>query len=368
MDYEYGEYALDENVELEEEFLQFNYGEPIVVNQQQTVQIKTVPQRHPQQVQQQRQVTQQRHQQVSQQQHLQLQQQQRQQQQQQQLQQQQELKSYYENKAAADEKKIYELQSQYNEALKKYSEARQEITNIKNKKNDEVGAREKIKQLEDRVTLIKTKAKEKIDEKEATITELNGKIKNYEEMLAMLEVNCKEAVVKFNDFQQEIAKKEEIIQQHFAFKNRYDYTVNYLTEKCQFITDRYEKKIRDLEAKLENARSFQTQQPQEQTSSIAAAPSEPELKMETSAEETTTNLEDRSPPVESSEEKKDLTEAETETSSASAATELPEISSPEKSIITLAEAIDELENSDDNSSKAETDSGSDNNVEKMDDQ
>jgi len=364
MDYEYGEYALDENVELEEDFLQFNYGEPIVVNQQQTVQIKTVPQRHPQQVQhqqvpqqQQRQQQQQRHHQVQQQQQL-------QQQQQQQLQQHQQLKSYYENKAAADEKKIYELESQYNEAVKKFNEARQEIMNMKNKKNDEVGAREKIKQLEDRVTLIKNKAKEKIEEKEATITELQGKMKNYEEMLAMLEVNCKEAVVKFNDFQQEIARKEEIIQQHFAFKNRYDYTVNYLTEKCQYITDRYEKRIRDLEAKLEHSRISQQQQQQPEPSDSARgqSQSEPELKMETT-EETTTNT-DSLQSSESSTVKEDLTETETEPSSSKpAAAELPEISSPEKSIMTLAEAINELENSDGNSTK--TESGSDS-VEKMD--
>merc|ERR1712133_326813 len=239
---------------------------------------------------------------------------------------------------------------------------------MKNKKNDEVGAREKIKQLEDRVTLIKNKAKEKIEEKEATITELNGKIKNYEEMLAMLEVNCKEAVVKFNDFQQEIARKEEIIQQHFAFKNRYDCTVNYLTEKCQYITDRYEKRIRDLEAKLEHSRISQQQQqqqpePEASDSARGQSQSEPELKMETT-EETTTNTDNSLQSSESSPIKEDLTETETEPSSSKpAAAELPEISSPEKSIMTLAEAINELENSDGNSTK--TESGS-NSVEKMD--
>merc|ERR1711955_108853 len=101
---------------------------------------------------------------------------QRAQQQQQQQQKQQQLQSYYENKAAADEKKILQLEAQYAEAKKRYNDARQEIATLKNRKTDDSGsAREKIKQLEERVALIKTKAKEKIDEKEGIITELNGK-------------------------------------------------------------------------------------------------------------------------------------------------------------------------------------------------
>ena len=220
---EYGEYVLDEGFDLEYEM------------QQELVQ----QQRHEQQKLQQQQMVAQ------------------QQQHQQQAQQQQRLKSFYENKAAQDEKKILELDAQYRNVMEKYQASCKEIEILKSRKvkqeaGDDTGAREKIKQLEDRVTLIKTKAKERIDENDATIKELNGKIKNYEEMLAMLEVNCKEAVVKFNDFQQELARKEEIIQRHYAFKNQFDYTVNYLTEKCQFITDQYEKKIKLLEEKLKS--------------------------------------------------------------------------------------------------------------------
>ena len=220
---EYGEYVLDEGFDLEYEM------------QQELVQ----QQRHEQQKLQQQQM-------MAQQQHH-----------QQQAQQQQRLKSFYENKAAQDEKKILELDAQYRNVMEKYQASCKEIEILKSRKvkqeaGDDSGAREKIKQLEDRVTLIKTKAKERIDENDATIKELNGKIKNYEEMLAMLEVNCKEAVVKFNDFQQELARKEEIIQRHYAFKNQFDYTVNYLTEKCQFITDQYEKKIKLLEEKLKS--------------------------------------------------------------------------------------------------------------------
>ena len=229
MDYDYGEYVLDENVEIEdEEYEQYQYYEQVAPKpqvQQQRLVMSSQPQ-------QQRIV-------VS----------SSQKQQQQEIQKQQQIKSYYENKAAADEKKIFELQTNCQEVTKRLNEAKQEIMRLKNRKSDDTGAREKIKQLEERVTLIKTKAKEKIEEKDGIIAELNTKMKNYEEMLAMLEVNCKEAVVKFNDFQTEIARKEEIIQQHNAFKNRFEYTVNYLTEKCQFITDSYEKKIRALQSK-----------------------------------------------------------------------------------------------------------------------
>lgn len=275
MEYEYGEYALDENVEMdEEELLAYGYGEAMMVNQNQGVQVQLPAVNQVQQQQraaqqqsvtQQQRVVQQQQQRVVQQQPQQPQRvhpqqpqqpqrvvQQQQHYQQQQLQQQQqkqkELQAYYENKAAADEKRILKLEAQYAEAKKRFNDARQEIATLKNRKSDDGGnARDKIKALEERVALIKTKAKEKIDEKEGMITELNGKIKNYEEMLAMLEVNCKEAVVKFNDFQEQLAQKEEVIQKHAIFKNRYDYTVNFLTEKCQFITDQYEKRIRDLE-------------------------------------------------------------------------------------------------------------------------
>ena len=216
MDYDYGEYVLDENVEIEEEYFQYyDQVAPVKPAQQQRIVVSS-------------------------------------QQQQQEIQKQQQIKSYYENKAAADEKKIFELTTNCQEVTKRLNEARQEIKQLKSRQSEDTGSRDKIKQLEERVSLIKTKAKEKIEEKDGIIEELNTKMKNYEEMLAMLEVNCKEAVVKFNDFQQEIAKKEEIIQQQNAFKFRQEYTVNYLTEKCQYLSDTYEKKIRALESKIGN--------------------------------------------------------------------------------------------------------------------
>ena len=221
MEYYGEEYALDENIELDDEY--FGYGEDVDMMHQQQ------PAGHQQQ--QQAALQQQKLSQEFQ-------------------KQQQQLKDYYEAKASQDAKKMSGMEAQLKEAMQRYTEAQAEIGRLKTRKTEEGGAREKIKQLEDRVTLIKTKAKEKIEEKDAVIVDLNGKIKNYEEMLAMLEVNCKEAVVKFNDFQQELVKKEEIIQNHVSFKNRYDYTINYLTEKCQFITDNYEKKLKALEEKL----------------------------------------------------------------------------------------------------------------------
>ena len=220
MEYYGEEYALDENIELDDEY--FGYGEDVDM----------IHQQHPTFNQQQQAAHQQ--QQLS----------------QEFQKQQQQLKDYYETKAAQEAKKMSGMEAQLKEAMQRYSEAQAEIGRLKTRKTEEGGAREKIKQLEERVTLIKNKAKEKIEEKDAMIVELNGKIKNYEEMLAMLEVNCKEAVVKFNGFQQELVKKEEIIQNHVSFKNRYDYTINYLTEKCQFITDNYEKKLKALEEKL----------------------------------------------------------------------------------------------------------------------
>ena len=238
MEYDY-EYALDEDVEIEEEDYDYEYDQPDV---KQEVEVEALPQQQQQQ-----------------QYHLQQQQQYHLQQQQQVIQQQeQQLKTYYESKAAADGQKILELQTNYEEATKRLSAAEQEITSLKNRKSKNNVAREEIKKLEERVELIKSKAKEKIEEKDGIIGELSTKLKNYEEMLAVLEVQCKEAVVKFNAFQQEIAKKEEVILRQNAFKNRYDFTVNYLTEKCQYITDQYELRIKALEAKLENNES-QTQ-------------------------------------------------------------------------------------------------------------
>ena len=376
MEYEYGEYALDENVEMdEEELLAYGYGEAMMVNQNQGVQVQLPAvnqvqqqQRAAQQqsvTQQQRVVQQQQQQRVVQQQPQQpqrvhpqqpqqpqrvVQQQQHYQQQQlhqQQQQKQKELQAYYENKAAADEKRILKLEAQYAEAKKRFNDARQEIATLKNRKSDDGGnARDKIKALEERVALIKTKAKEKIDEKEGMITELNGKIKNYEEMLAMLEVNCKEAVVKFNDFQEQLAQKEEIIQKHAIFKNRYDYTVNFLTEKCQFITDQYEKRIRDLENKLNNSQHQEsgTEKPQYVKNEFKSAQnqkSESEVTSENLLESEELPL---APKTDCVSEISEMTDRKEDLNVISSDPENPDLtSSPDKNKITLDEAIDELE-------------------------
>jgi len=380
MEYEYGEYALDENVEMdEEELLAYGYGEAMMVNQNQGVQVQLpagtqVQQQQravqPQRVTQQQRVVQQQqqrefqqqmpqqpqrvHQQQPQQPQRVVQQHQQQQhyQQQQQLQQQQqqkqkELQAYYENKAAADEKRILKLEAQYAEAKKRFNDARQEIATLKNRKTDDGGnARDKIKALEERVALIKTKAKEKIDEKEGMITELNGKIKNYEEMLAMLEVNCKEAVVKFNDFQEQLAQKEEIIQKHAIFKNRYDYTVNFLTEKCQFITDQYEKRIRDLENKLNNSQHQEsgTEKPQYVKNEFKSAQnqkSESEVTSENLLESEELPL---APKTDCVSEISEMTDRKEDLNVISSDPENPDLtSSPDKNKITLDEAIGELE-------------------------
>ena len=375
MEYEYGEYALDENVEMdEEELLAYGYGEAMMVNQNQGVQVQLpavnqVQQQQraaqPQRVTQQQRVVQQQQQRVVQQQPQQpqrvhpqqpqqpqrvVQQQQHYQQQQlhqQQQQKQKELQAYYENKAAADEKRILKLEAQYAEAKKRFNDARQEIATLKNRKTDDGGnARDKIKALEERVALIKTKAKEKIDEKEGMITELNGKIKNYEEMLAMLEVNCKEAVVKFNDFQEQLAQKEEIIQKHAIFKNRYDYTVNFLTEKCQFITDQYEKRIRDLENKLNNSQHQEsgTEKPQYVKNEFKSAQnqkSESEVTSENLLESEELPL---APKTDCVSEISEMTDRKEDLNVISSDPESPDLtSSPDKNKITLDEAIDELE-------------------------
>ena len=369
MEYEYGEYALDENVEMdEEELLAYGYGEAIMVNQNQAVQVqlpavnqvqqqqrvtqqqKVVQQQQQRVVQQQPQQPQRVHPQQPQQPQRVVQQQQHYQQQQLQQQQQQkqkELQAYYENKAAADEKRILKLEAQYAEAKKRFNDARQEIATLKNRKTDDGGnARDKIKALEERVALIKTKAKEKIDEKEGMIIELNGKIKNYEEMLAMLEVNCKEAVVKFNDFQEQLAQKEEIIQKHAIFKNRYDYTVNFLTEKCQFITDQYEKRIRDLENKLNNSQHQEsgTEKPQYVKNEFKSAQnqkSESEVTSENLLESEELPL---APKTDCVSEISEMTDRKEDLNVISSDSKSPDLtSSPDKNKITLDEAIDELE-------------------------
>merc|ERR1712098_737572 len=143
----------------------------------------------------------------------------------------------------------------------------------------------------------------------------------YEEMLAMLEVNCKEAVVKFNDFQEQLAQKEEMIQKHAIFKNRYDYNVNFLTEKCQFITDQYEKRIQDLENRLKISQNIESKVTSENVSGTEELPLAPKTD---SVSEMTDRKEDLSV-ISSESEKVDLT------------------SSPDKNKITLDEAIGELE-------------------------
>merc|ERR1719466_245351 len=132
------------------------------------------------------------------------------------------------------QQQIYALESKYTAVKSKYNEAKQEINQLKRKRETEPVASntdERVKQLEERVMLIKTKAKEKISEKDDIIAEQNEKLAKFEEMLGLLEVNCKQAVVKYNEAQVELAKKEETLQQHLSFKNRYDYMVNFLDEK-----------------------------------------------------------------------------------------------------------------------------------------
>lgn len=160
----------------------------------------------------------------------------------------QEMKIFYENKAAKDEMKIVSLEIQYKDLLTKHNSLAEQFSLVKD--NRPTSERDSVKQLQERVLLIKEKAKEKLTEKDETISELNEKIKNYEETLSVAEINCKKAVLKLTEFQQEIAKKDEQLQEHFTFKNRYDYTINYLNEKCQKVSDTYQRRIKELEEKL----------------------------------------------------------------------------------------------------------------------
>eukprot|EP00092_Neocalanus_flemingeri_P006773 GFUD01007315.1.p1 GENE.GFUD01007315.1~~GFUD01007315.1.p1 ORF type:complete len:355 (-),score=118.56 GFUD01007315.1:59-1123(-) len=150
------------------------------------------------------------------------------------------------------EQKIIRLEKKFTSVKSKYKEAKDEINLLKRKRETEAAGNtdQRVKQLEDRVLLIKTKAKEKIAEKDQVIAEQNEKLKSFGEMLAMLEVNCKQAVVKYNEAQIELAKKEETLQQHLSFKNRYDYKVNFLDEKCRRTKNEFEVKIKKLEDKL----------------------------------------------------------------------------------------------------------------------
>jgi len=158
----------------------------------------------------------------------------------------------YSSKEKVYEQKIADLETRYSLVIGKYKEAKEEINQLKRKKEANPASSnndERVKQLEDRVSYIKTKAKEKIAEKDQIISEQNVKLKNFEEMLSMLEVNCKQAVVKYNEAQIELARKEEVLQQHLSFKNRYDYKVNFLDEKCRKISSQYEAKIKLLQEK-----------------------------------------------------------------------------------------------------------------------
>ena len=156
------------------------------------------------------------------------------------------------------------LETKYSDIKTKFEEAQREITELKKKKDAPpimINPDERVKQLEDRVVLIKTKAKERIAEKDAIIEEQNEKLKKFEDILALLEVNCKQAVVKYNDAQVELAKKEEALQLHVSFKNRYDYKVNFLDEKCRKMQHDYEIKIRKMEERFAaggRAKSIQT--------------------------------------------------------------------------------------------------------------
>jgi len=173
-----------------------------------------------------------------------------------------------ESLADDDEKKdvgVYAslLETKYSDIKSKYEEAQKEITDLKRKKDAApivINPDERVKQLEDRVVLIKTKAKERIAEKDAIIEEQNEKLKKFEDILALLEVNCKQAVVKYNDAQVELAKKEEALQLHLSFKNRYDYKLNFLDEKARKMQHDYEIRIRKMEERIANGESARTQQ------------------------------------------------------------------------------------------------------------
>jgi len=182
-----------------------------------------------------------------------------------------ELKSRDGGESLAGDKKdvgVYAslLETKYSDIKSKYEEAQKEITELKRKKDAAsivINPDERVKQLEDRVVLIKTKAKEKIAEKDAVIEEQNEKLKKFEDILALLEVNCKQAVVKYNDTQMELVKKEEALQLHLSFKNRYDSKLNFLDEKCRKMQSDYEIRIRELEERITCGDSARPQVPSE---------------------------------------------------------------------------------------------------------
>jgi len=182
-----------------------------------------------------------------------------------------EIKSADVGESLADDKKdvgVYAslllLETKYSDIKSKYEEAQKQITELKRKKDATpivINPDERVKQLEDRVILIKTKAKERIAEKDAIIEEQNEKLKKFEDILGLLEVNCKQAVVKYNDAQMELSKKEEALQLHLSFKNRYDYKLNFLDEKCRKMQHDYEIRIKKLEERIACGESARPEQP-----------------------------------------------------------------------------------------------------------
>ena len=63
-------------------------------------------------------------------------------------------------------------------------------------------------------------------------------------------MNSKQAILKFTEAQAEVTKREEMFQQHLAFKNRYNYTVSYLEEKSWKIQEDYKKIIQNMQEEL----------------------------------------------------------------------------------------------------------------------
>merc|ERR1712202_75606 len=262
------------------------------------------------------------------------------------------------------EEPIKDDASNYTAVKSKYKEAKQEINQLKRKRETEPVASntdERVKQLEERVMLIKTKAKEKISEKDDIIAEQNEKLSKFEEMLGLLEVNCKQAVVKYNEAQVELAKKEETLQQHLSFKNRYDYKVNFLDEKCRKIKNEYEAKIKKMEEKLtlENTDSLKQEIKEEHKLKISKVAETKVEKVVGQKKPSTLRIEKVDPEKKQPKLKNGLTIKEVKDESKSPKEETKELSDeieesvkeePKKMLanlpgvkITLTEAIDELD-------------------------
>merc|ERR1712183_1142513 len=262
------------------------------------------------------------------------------------------------------QQQIYALESKYTAVKSKYKEAKQEINQLKRKRETEPVASntdEGVKQLEERVMLIKTKAKEKISEKDDIIAEQIEKLAKFEEMLGLLEVNCKQAVVKYNEAQVELAKKEETLQQHLSFKNRYDYKVNFLDERCRKIKNEYEAKIKNMEEKLtiKNTNSLKQEIKEEHKLKISKVAETKVEKVVGQKKPSTLRIEKVDPEKKQPKLKNGLTIKEVKDESKSPKEETKELSDeieeslkeePKKMLanlpgvkITLTEAIDELD-------------------------